>query len=41
MGMGDTVSAADVDGWRARELMASLFMGDDDDLQGVITCGIT
>ncbi len=24
------VSAADTDGWRARELMAPLFMGDND-----------
>jgi hypothetical protein len=27
------VSAADIDGWRARELMAPLFMGDDEELQ--------
>ena len=26
------VSAADVDGWRARELRAPLFMGDDEEL---------
>jgi hypothetical protein len=26
------VSAADSDGWRARELMAPLFMGDDDEI---------
>ena len=30
------VSAADIDGWRARELMAPRFMGDDDELQGLI-----
>ena len=30
------VSAADVDGWRARELMAPLFMGDDEELQALI-----
>jgi hypothetical protein len=30
------VSAADIDGWRAREPMAPLFMGDDDELQGII-----
>ena len=30
------VSAADIDGWRARELMAPLFMGDDEDLQALI-----
>ena len=27
------VSAADVDGWRARELMAPPFMGDDEELR--------
>ena len=27
------VSAVDIDGWRARELMASLFMGDDEELR--------
>jgi hypothetical protein len=31
-----SVSAADIDGWRAREVMAPLFMGDDDELQGLI-----
>jgi hypothetical protein len=30
------VSAADVDGWRARELMAPLFVGDDEELQALI-----
>ena len=30
------MSAADVDGWRARELMAPLFMGDDEELQALI-----
>jgi hypothetical protein len=30
------VSAADVDGWRARELMAPLFMVDDEELQALI-----
>jgi len=30
------VSAADIDGWRARELMAPLFMGDDEELQTLI-----
>jgi hypothetical protein len=30
------VSAADIDGWRARELMAPLFMGDDEELQALI-----
>jgi hypothetical protein len=30
------VSAADIDEWRARELMAHLFMGDDEELQGLI-----
>jgi hypothetical protein len=30
------VSAADIDGWRARELMAPLFMGDDEELQRLI-----
>jgi hypothetical protein len=30
------VSAADTDGWRARELMTTVFMGDDDELQGLI-----
>ena len=30
------VSAADIDGWRARELIAPLFMGDDDEIQGLI-----
>ena len=30
------VSAADVDGWRARELMAPLFMGDDEELHALI-----
>jgi hypothetical protein len=30
------VSAADIDGWRVRELMAPLFMGDDEELQGLI-----
>ncbi len=30
------VSAADVNGWRARELMAPLFMVDDDELRGLI-----
>jgi len=30
------VSAADVDGWRARELMAPLFMDDDEELQALI-----
>ena len=29
-------SSADVDGWRARELMAPLFMGDDEELQALI-----
>ena len=29
-------SAADIDGWRARELMAPLYMGDDEELQGLI-----
>jgi hypothetical protein len=27
------VSAADIDGWRARELVEPLFMGDDEELQ--------
>ena len=27
------VSEADIDGWRARELVAPLFMGDDEELQ--------
>ncbi len=27
---------AGVDGWRARELMTPHFMGDDDELQGLI-----
>ena len=30
------MSAADIDGWRARELVASLFMGDDEELQELI-----
>ncbi len=30
------VSAADIDGWRARELMAPLFMGDHEELQALI-----
>jgi hypothetical protein len=30
------VSAADIDGWRARELVAPLFMGDDEELQELI-----
>jgi hypothetical protein len=30
------VSAAANDGWRARELMAPLFMGDDEELQAII-----
>ncbi len=30
------MSAADIDGWRARELMTHLFMGDDEELQGLI-----
>ena len=30
------VSAADIDGWRARELIAPLFMGDDEELQALI-----
>ena len=30
------MSAADIDGWRARELMAPLFMGDDEELQALI-----
>jgi hypothetical protein len=30
------VSAADIDGWRARELMAPLFMSDDEELQALI-----
>ena len=30
------MSAADIDEWRARELMAHLFMGDDEELQGLI-----
>jgi hypothetical protein len=30
------VSAADIDGWRAHELMAALFMGDDEELQALI-----
>jgi hypothetical protein len=30
------VSAADLDGWRARELMVTLFMGDDEELQSII-----
>jgi hypothetical protein len=30
------VSAADIDGWRAHELMAPLFMGDDEELQALI-----
>jgi hypothetical protein len=30
------VSAADIEGWRARELMAPLFMGDDEELQTLI-----
>ncbi len=30
------VSAADIDGWRARELVALLFMGDDEELQELI-----
>ena len=30
------VSAADIDGWRARELMAPLFMGDDEERQALI-----
>ena len=30
------MSAADIDGWRAPELLAPLFMGDDDELQGLI-----
>jgi hypothetical protein len=29
-------SVADIDGWRARELMAPLFMGDDEELQGLV-----
>jgi hypothetical protein len=28
--------SADIDGWRALELMAPLFMGDDEELQGLI-----
>ena len=30
------MSAADIDGWRARELVAPLFMGDDEELQELI-----
>ncbi len=30
------MSAADIDGWRARELMTPLFMGDDEELQALI-----
>ena len=30
------VSAADIDGWRARELVATLFMGDNKELQELI-----
>ena len=30
------VSAADIDGWRARERMAPLLMGDDEELQALI-----
>jgi hypothetical protein len=29
------VSAADIDGWRVRELMMPLFMGDDEELQAL------
>jgi hypothetical protein len=34
------VSAADIDGWRARELMTPLFMGDDNEPQGLISVTI-
>ena len=34
------VSAADIDGWRARELMAPLFMGEDDELQGLMEVSV-
>ena len=30
------VSAADIDGWRARERMAPLLMGDDEELQALV-----
>ena len=30
------ISAADIDGWRARELMAPLFMGDDEEFHSLI-----
>ena len=30
------VSATDIDGWRASDLMAPLFMGDDEELQTLI-----
>ncbi len=32
----DSVSAVDINWWRARELMAPLFAGDEDELQGLI-----
>jgi hypothetical protein len=31
------LSATDIDGWRARELMAPQFMGDDEELQTLIS----
>jgi hypothetical protein len=32
----DSVSAVDINWWRARELMAPLFAGDEDEIQGLI-----